>query len=53
MHEVYVFVCDPDECDAMIRFYARDGYGFPSGEMKMKCPCGRDMQYIELELINA
>lgn len=46
---IYVFVCDPEECDAMIKFHARDGYGFPFGAVKMTCPCGRSMQYIGLE----
>ena len=45
---IYTFICDPDECDARIDFYARDGFGFPSGEVKMTCPCGRKMQYISL-----
>lgn len=43
----YTFVCDPDECDALLEFTARDGFGFPSGYVHMQCPCGRNMQYIE------
>jgi hypothetical protein len=42
----YVFTCDPEECDALIEFTARDGYDFPSGVVAMKCPCGRQMNYI-------
>lgn len=49
--EVYTFTCDPDECDALIEFVARDGFGFPSGEVSMKCPCGRQMIYIKREAI--
>jgi hypothetical protein len=49
MNEVYYFVCDPDECDALIEFHTSDGFGFPSGEVSMKCPCGRKMQYIQRE----
>ena len=45
----YTFVCDPDECDALLEFTARDGFGFPLGEMKMKCACGRMMNYISYE----
>jgi hypothetical protein len=45
---IYTFICDPDECDAMIIFHARDGYGYPNGEVKMICPCGRKMQYISM-----
>lgn len=42
----YTFVCDPNECDALLEFTARDGFGFPNGEVSMKCPCGRQMSYI-------
>jgi len=52
MSEVYTFVCDPDECDAMVEFHSRDGFGFPNGGIKMKCPCGKDMNYIGLEIGN-
>jgi hypothetical protein len=45
----YTFVCDPDECDALLEFTARDGYGFPNGVVRMHCPCGREMQYISVE----
>ena len=45
----YTFVCDPEECDALIEFTARDGFGFPSGAVEMKCPCGRKMTYIVRE----
>jgi hypothetical protein len=42
----YTFVCDPDECDALLEFTTLDGFGFPSGEVKMQCPCGKDMHWI-------
>jgi hypothetical protein len=42
----YSFVCDPDECDALMQITARDGFGFPNGEVSMKCPCGRKMVWI-------
>jgi hypothetical protein len=45
----YTFICDPNECDALLEFTARDGYGFPNGVVRMYCPCGREMQYIEVE----
>lgn len=45
----YTFVCDPDECDAMVEFTARDGFGFPLGVVEMKCPCGRMLNYITYE----
>lgn len=45
--QIYTFTCDPKECDALIEFTARDGFGFPNGEVKMKCPCGRRMNFIQ------
>jgi hypothetical protein len=45
----YTFVCDPDECDALVEFTARDGFGFPLGVVEMMCPCGRKLNYISYE----
>ena len=45
----YTFTCDPDSCDALLEFTARDGFGFPNGEVAMQCPCGRKMNYITTE----
>jgi hypothetical protein len=45
----YIFVCDPDECDALVEFTARDGYDFPLGVIQMHCPCGRMLNYISHE----
>lgn len=42
----YTFVCDPDNCDALLEFTARDGFDFPSGVVQITCPCGRQMQYV-------
>ena len=49
MNEIYSFVCDPDECDSLMEFHVRDGFGFPNGIVSMKCPCGKEMQYIQRE----
>ena len=49
----YTFTCDPDECDALLEFTARDGYGFPNGIVRMYCPCGRQMIYIGVEDANS
>ena len=45
----YTFTCDPEECDGLLEFTARDGFGFPNGQVTMKCPCGRMMNYISYE----
>ncbi len=42
----YTFVCDPNECDTLIEVTSSDGFGFPSGVVKLTCPCGREMSYI-------
>ena len=49
----YTFVCDPFECDSLLEFTARDGYGFPNGVVSMTCPCGREMQYVSVEDIES
>jgi len=45
----YTFTCDPEECDALVEFTARDGFGFPLGVVEMTCPCGRKLNYISYE----
>ena len=45
----YTFVCDPDECDALVEFTVRDDFGFPLGVVAMNCPCGRKLNYISYE----
>lgn len=49
----YTFVCDPDNCDALLEFTCRDGFDFPSGMVQIDCPCGRKMQYISFEKVEA
>ena len=47
----YTFVCDPNECDALLEFTARDGFGFPSGVAEITCPCGRQMSYVSATIL--
>ena len=47
----YTFVCDPNECDALLEFTARDGFDFPNGVVQITCPCGRQMQYISANIV--
>lgn len=42
----YTFVCDPDNCDTLIEVTCTSGFDFPNGEVKLTCPCGRQMAYI-------
>ena len=45
----YTFTCDPDECDALVEFTSKDGFGFPNGVIRMTCGCGKELNYIERE----
>jgi hypothetical protein len=49
-NNIYTFVCDPDECDALVEFLPSDGFGFPNGEVKMTCACGRQMNWISARI---
>ena len=42
----HTFVCDPDECDTLAEITTSDRFGFPSGVVQMKCPCGRQMSLV-------
>lgn len=42
----YSFVCDPDECDTLIEVTCKLTFDFPSGEVRMTCPCGRVMSWV-------
>ena len=35
----YTWVCTGD-CDALIEYTYKDGYGWPNGVMQLTCPCG-------------
>ncbi len=43
---VYTFACDPYECGTLIEVHCSK-WDFPSGQVRMTCPCGRDMLRIE------
>jgi hypothetical protein len=49
-NEIYTFVCEPNECDALVEFIPSDGFGFPNGEVKMTCACGRQMNWISARI---
>lgn len=44
----YTFVCNGD-CDGLLEFTFRDGFGFPNGVVKATCPCGSETTYISME----
>ena len=45
----YTFICDPNECDALIELTSSDGFGFPSGVTSLTCPCGRKTTLLSVE----
>lgn len=45
----YTYVCDPNECDAMVEYTCGDTFGFPSGDVRnFTCPCGRNMNLVSV-----
>lgn len=44
----YTFVCDPEECDTMIEV-TTGPFDWPSGVIKLTCPCGSPMQYLSVQ----
>ena len=44
----YTFVCTGD-CDALIEYTFKDGYGWPNGVMELTCPCGTPCTYLSVE----
>jgi len=44
----YSFVCN-GECDALIEYTFKDGYGWPSGVINLTCPCKSDTTLLSVE----
>lgn len=38
-YQKYTWIC-PSDCDALIEYTFKDGYGWPSGVMELTCRCG-------------
>ena len=38
-YQKYTWICTSD-CDALIEYTFKDGYGWPAGEMNLTCRCG-------------
>lgn len=43
----YTFVCTGD-CDALIEYTFKDGFGWPNGVVQLTCPCGSDTIYLSV-----
>jgi hypothetical protein len=44
----YTFVCTGD-CDALIEYTFKDGFGWPNGVVELTCPCGADTTYLSVQ----
>jgi hypothetical protein len=44
----YSFVCTGD-CDALIEYTFKDGFGWPNGVIELTCPCGTLCTYLSVE----
>lgn len=44
----YTWVCTGD-CDALIEYTFKDGYGWPNGVMELTCPCGSKCTLLSQE----
>ena len=47
-YEKYTWVCTGD-CDALIEYTIKDGYGWPAGEMNLTCRCNSDCTLLSVE----
>ena len=44
----YTFVCTGD-CDALIEYTFKDGFGWPNGVMQLTCPCNSTCTLLSVE----
>jgi hypothetical protein len=49
-YQKYTWIC-PGDCDALIEYTFKDGYGWPAGVMDLTCRCGTDC--ILLSVVDA
>ena len=47
-YQKYTWVCTSD-CDALIEYTFKDGYGWPNGAMDLTCRCGTDCTLLSVE----
>ena len=47
-YQKYTWVCTGD-CDALIEYTIKDGYGWPSGDMNLKCRCNSNCTLLSVE----
>jgi len=47
-YQKYTWVCTGD-CDALIEYTIKDGYGWPGGVMQLTCPCNSKCTLVSVE----
>jgi hypothetical protein len=47
-YQKYTWVCTGD-CDALIEYTIKDGYGWPAGEMNLTCRCNSNCTLLSVE----
>jgi hypothetical protein len=47
-YQKYTWVCTGD-CDALIEYTIKDGYGWPAGEMNLTCRCNSDCTLLSVD----
>jgi len=47
-YQKYTWVCTSD-CDALIEYTFKDGYGWPSGVMELTCTCGSNCTLLSVQ----
>jgi hypothetical protein len=47
-YQKYTWVC-PSDCDALIEYTFKDGYGWPSGVMDLTCRCGSNCILLSVQ----
>ena len=47
-YQKYTWVCTGD-CDALIEYTFKDGFGWPNGVMELICPCGSNCTLVSQE----
>ena len=47
-YQKYTWVCTGD-CDALIEYTIKDGFGWPAGEMNLTCRCNSDCTLLSVE----
>ncbi len=47
-YQKYTWIC-PSDCDALIEYTFKDGYGWPSGVMDLTCRCGSNCILLSVQ----